>query len=89
MREALVRSRNPVAVQLGMRVGMDSVIALAKRLGIDTPIAPYPSSAIGASAVRPVDLVSAYTVFDNLGSVVEPRYVVRIDDRAGHQVCAT
>ena len=88
MREALVRSRNPVAVQLGMRVGMDSVIALAKRLGIDTPIAPYPSSAIGASAVRPVDLVSAYTVFDNLGSVVEPRYVVRIDDRAGHQVWA-
>ena len=88
MREALVRSRNPVAVQLGMQVGMDTVIALAKRLGIDTPIAPYPSSAIGASAVRPVDLVSAYSVFDNLGAVVEPRYVVRVDDRAGHQVWA-
>ena len=88
MREALVKSRNPVAVQLGMRVGMDSVIALAKRLGIETPIAPYPSSAIGASAVRPVDLVSAYTVFDNLGAVVAPRYIVRVDDRAGHQVWA-
>lgn len=88
MREALVRSRNPVAVQLGMRVGMDTVISLAKRLGIDSPIAPYPSSAIGASTVRPVDLVSAYTVFDNLGAVVDPRYVVRVDDRAGHQVWA-
>ncbi|HEY7894100.1 MAG TPA: PBP1A family penicillin-binding protein [Gemmatimonadaceae bacterium] len=88
MREALVRSRNPVAVQLGLQVGMDTVIALAKRLGIDTPIAAYPSSAIGASAVRPVDLVAAYSVFDNLGAVVEPRYVVRVDDRAGHQVWA-
>jgi penicillin-binding protein 1A len=86
MREALVRSRNTVAVQLGMRVGMDSVAALAKRLGIDSPIAPYPSSAIGASAVRPIDLVAAYTVFANLGAVVEPRYVNRIDDRAGRPV---
>ncbi len=34
MREALVESRNPVAVQLGMRVGMDSVVSLARQLGI-------------------------------------------------------
>ena len=86
MREALVRSRNPVAVQIGMRVGIDSVAALAKRLGIDAPIAPYPSSAIGASAVRPIDLVAAYSVFDNLGAVVEPRVIKRIDDRSGRAV---
>src|SRR6185503_21127031 len=34
LHEALVRSRNPVAVQLGMRVGIDSIAALAQRLGI-------------------------------------------------------
>lgn len=88
LRDALVRSRNTVAVQLGMRVGMDSVAALAKRLGIDAPIAPYPSSAIGASVVRPINLVAAYTVFDNLGSVVAPQYVKRIDDRSGRSVWA-
>ncbi|HEX6533119.1 MAG TPA: PBP1A family penicillin-binding protein [Gemmatimonadaceae bacterium] len=88
VREALVKSRNTVAVQLGMRVGIDSVAALAKRLGIDTPIAPYPSSAIGATALRPIDLVAAYSVFDNLGSVTEPRFIERIEDRAGRTVWA-
>lgn len=86
MREALVKSRNSVAVQLGLRAGIDSVAALALRLGIDTPIAPYPSSAIGATALRPIELVAAYTVFDNLGAVVEPRFIDRIEDRAGRTV---
>jgi penicillin-binding protein 1A len=83
IREGLIGSRNSVAIQLGLRVGIDSVAALAHRLGITTPIAPYPSSAIGASAVRPIELVTAYTAFANAGSMVEPRYVVRVEDLGG------
>jgi len=83
LHEALVRSRNPVAVQLGMRVGIDTIAALAQRLGIASPIAPVPSSAIGASAVRPLELVTAYSAFANLGSVVQPRLITRIDDPTG------
>ncbi|HJR62061.1 MAG TPA: PBP1A family penicillin-binding protein [Gemmatimonadaceae bacterium] len=86
LRDALAKSRNPVAVALSQRVGMDSVIALARRLGIDTPIAPYPSSAIGASAVRPLDFVAAFTSFANLGARAEPRFIVKIEDRAGRVV---
>ena len=86
MRDALVRSRNPVAVELALQLGMDSVIAMARRLGLDSPIAPYPSSAIGASVVRPVDLVAAYAAFANLGSRVEPRFISRIEDRLGRAV---
>ncbi|HZI99701.1 MAG TPA: transglycosylase domain-containing protein, partial [Gemmatimonadaceae bacterium] len=83
MREALARSRNVVAVQLAMKVGMDSVIALAKRMGIQSPINPYPSSAIGASVVQPLDMVASYTTFANLGTAVEPRFIHRIEDRGG------
>ncbi len=86
MREALTRSRNVVAVQLGQRVGMDSVAALAHHFGIESPIAPYPASAIGASEVRPLELVSAYTAFANLGTAVEPRFIQRIEDRTGRTV---
>jgi len=86
LHEALVRSRNPVAVQLGMRVGIDSIAALAQRLGISSPIALVPSSAIGASAVRPLELVTAYSAFANLGSVVQPRLITRIDDPTGKPV---
>ena len=86
MREGLVHSRNMVAIQLGMRVGMDSVAALAQRLGISTPMVPVPSSAIGASEVHPIELVAAYTAFANNGAVVQPRFITRIDDLAGRAI---
>jgi penicillin-binding protein 1A len=88
MREALARSRNVVAVQLALQVGMDSVIALAKRMGIQGAIAPYPSSAIGASALQPLDMIASYTTFANLGTAVEPRFIHRIEDRSGKVVYA-
>lgn len=86
LREALARSRNPVAVQLWQRVTGDSVVALASRMGLNAPIAPWPSSAIGASAVQPLDLVAAFTSFPNLGVPVEPRFVMSVEDAAGRVV---
>ncbi|MHB1313297.1 MAG: transglycosylase domain-containing protein [Gemmatimonadaceae bacterium] len=86
LREALTKSRNPVAVQLWQRLTGDSVIALARRLGIRSYIAPWPSSAIGASAVQPLDLVAAFTAFPNLGTPVEPRFIYRVDDAAGRTI---
>ncbi|MEA2763076.1 MAG: penicillin-binding protein, partial [Gemmatimonadaceae bacterium] len=81
LRDALARSRNVVAVQLGMKLGMDSIASLARRMGLSSKIAPYPSSAIGASVVQPLDLIAAYTTFANLGTPVEPRFIYRIEDR--------
>ena len=83
LREAITFSRNPVAVQLWMKYGADSIIALARRFGINTPISPYPASAIGASEVHPLDFIAAYTAFDNLGTPMVPRFVYRVDDRSG------
>jgi penicillin-binding protein 2D len=86
LREALTHSRNPVAVQLALRVGLDSMAAIAHRAGISTPIAEVPASALGASVVRPMDYVAAYSVWANLGSTVEPRVVTRIEDATGRVV---
>ena len=86
IRDALAKSRNVVAVELGQKLGMDSVIAMARRMGITSPIAPYPSSAIGASVVQPLNLVTAYTTFANLGTPVTPRFIYRIQDASGKTV---
>ena len=86
MREALVKSRNTVAVQVGLLIGMDSVAALAARVGVETPVAPFPSSALGASGVNPLNFVAAYTAFANLGQVVQPRLISRIEDASGRVV---
>jgi penicillin-binding protein 1A len=86
LRDAFTKSRNPVAVQLWQRVTGDSVIALARRLGVRSYIAPWPSSAIGASAVQPLDLVAAFTAFPNLGTPAEPRFLYRVEDATGRVV---
>jgi penicillin-binding protein 1A len=65
---------------------MDSVSSLAHRMGLDSDIAPYPSSAIGASVVQPLDLVAAYATVANLGARVEPRFITHIEDAAGQTV---
>lgn len=88
MREGLIHSRNMTAIQLGLRVGMDSVAALSQRLGITLPMVPVPASAIGASDVNPIDLVAAYTAFADNGAVVQPRFITRVDDAAGRAVYA-
>ena len=86
LREALSKSRNVVAVELGQRVGMDTVAALARRLGVVSPVSRLPASAIGASAVHPIELVAAYAAFANLGTAVDPQFVLRVEDRAGRTV---
>lgn len=89
MREALAKSRNVVAVQLAQQLGIDSVIATARRMGISSPIAPVPASAIGASAMQPLDLVAAYTTFATLGTPLEPRFIYRVENSAGRVVFAS
>jgi penicillin-binding protein 2D len=86
MREALVQSRNPVAVQLGLQVTMDSIAALSKRMGLDATILPYPSSAIGTASVRPLDMAAAYGTIANGGAAVKPRFLQRVEDRTGRVV---
>jgi penicillin-binding protein 1A len=86
LREALINSRNPVAVQVAMVEGLDSMSAFARRAGITTPVAPVPASALGASVVRPLDYVAAYAVWANLGSSIEPRLITRVEDAQGRIV---
>jgi penicillin-binding protein 1A len=58
--DAFARSINTAAVRLAMQVGLDKVIAAARDLGIDAPLKPYPSLALGATGVNLVDLTGAY-----------------------------
>jgi 1A family penicillin-binding protein len=83
VREGLVQSINTVAIQLGLETGIDTVLATAKRFGIESSIPPYPSSLIGAGAVRPLELVAAYSAFANRGVRVEPFLIRRVAEERG------
>jgi penicillin-binding protein 1A len=83
VRQALTQSINTIAIQLGTTTGYGAVAAEARRFGITSPVAPYPSSMIGASAVKPIELASAYTAFANDGLRAEPFLVRRVADVTG------
>ena len=83
MREALVQSRNVATVRLAQEVGIRDVIRMARRLGVGGDLPEYPSIAIGAGGVSLLDMTAAYAVFAGLGRRVEPRFILRVEDRAG------
>ena len=83
MRRGLYSSRNMVAIRLGMELGPESVIDEARRFGITTPIHPYPSIYIGSESVYPIELVSSYSAFANLGQRVAPMAITRVENARG------
>ncbi|HJU65997.1 MAG TPA: PBP1A family penicillin-binding protein, partial [Gemmatimonadaceae bacterium] len=83
MRRALYLSRNLPTVRLGMELGEQNVIAMARRLGISSPIPAYPSIHLGAAGVYPLELVGAYSAFATLGTRAAPNAIVRVENAQG------
>lgn len=83
MKGALVHSVNTVSVELLMRVGIDSVLALAQRAGIESILPAVPSLALGTGEVSLFELMRAYQAIANMGVAKEPLYISRIEDRNG------
>jgi len=59
------------------------VVKIAKKMGINSPLLPYPSIALGASEVQPLELTSAFGTIANNGVHVSPISILRIEDRNG------
>jgi membrane peptidoglycan carboxypeptidase len=76
--KSLVESRNISTEQAMGEIGVNNVINFAQSLGITTPLAPNVSTAIGTSAVRMIDQVSAYAAFANGGQKVTARAITKV-----------
>ena len=78
---AMAESDNTVFVQLAMDVGLENVVKTARDLGIDSPLDPYPSTAIGGLGVgvSPLEMASAYATFASGGIHREPFAVERVE----------
>jgi penicillin-binding protein 1A len=86
LREGLKRSINLIAVRL-IEQGFapaKQVVEYANRMGIKSRIRPYPSIALGAVEVSPLELTSAFGVYPNEGVLVEPLAILRIEDKDGN-----
>jgi penicillin-binding protein 1A len=83
LRRVLEQSRNVPTVRLMEQLGPQQVVACAHRLGIESPIQPYLSSALGASEATLIELTSAYSSFPNQGIRMVPYSIQRVVSRDG------
>jgi penicillin-binding protein 1A len=82
-REALTHSNNIVTIKILEDIGVGYAIGYAKKLGIESSLDRDLTLALGSSAMTPLELAGAYSVFANGGVRVTPFYVTRVADRDG------
>jgi penicillin-binding protein 1B len=79
---ALEESLNAAAARIANTIGLDRVLAMAKRMGFgDLP--PYPSIVLGGIEVTPMQLAQAYSIIANDGLEVQPYAVTAVVDENG------
>ncbi len=83
LKGALSHSVNVVSVEVLLRAGIDNVIALAKKMGIESTIPRVPSIALGVADLSLLEMVRAYCCFANGGIKKDAVFITRIVDRKG------
>ena len=83
LRRALAGSRNVPAVKLTDKLGINSVVDMARRFGITTPLPPYLPLALGAADMRLLEHVSAFTVFPDDGIRIDPFMIRKVSSYDG------
>ncbi|MDD2304694.1 MAG: transglycosylase domain-containing protein [Prolixibacteraceae bacterium] len=83
MEGALSKSINTIAVEVMMQAGISNVVDLAKRMGIDSDLPPYPSLALGTASVSLQEMVCAYSELVNGGRKVTPYYLKSVESNKG------
>jgi penicillin-binding protein 1A len=78
LRRALADSRNVPAVKLADKVGVQTVIDVARKFGIASPLPPYLPLALGAADLTLWEHTSAFTVFPDDGIRIEPHLIRRV-----------
>ena len=83
LEEATRRSINTVFAQMASELGGEKLASTANRIGIDSEIDPVISLTLGAGAVTPIEIASAYSSFATNGVLAPPYLIERIEDSDG------
>ncbi|MCB2185452.1 MAG: PBP1A family penicillin-binding protein [Deltaproteobacteria bacterium] len=84
--DALAHSLNRPTVDLAVREGLSQVVATAGRFGFAGPLPAYPSLALGAAEVTPLELARAYAALAAGGVLPLPLAVRQVGSPAGQEL---
>lgn len=83
---ALANSNNWISAYLIKRFPPESVIQMARKMGVVSPIDPVPAIALGTPEITLVEMVGAMNTFSNKGVFIKPYFVTRIEDKHGNLI---
>jgi penicillin-binding protein 1B len=86
VRQALEGSLNAATARLAYDVGLEPIIDVARRMGIRSPLPPYPALVLGAAEVSPLEVAQAFSALANGGLGATPLSIKKVVDRGGAPV---
>jgi penicillin-binding protein 1A len=83
---ALANSNNWISAYLIKRFPPESVIQMARKMGVTAPIDPVPAIALGTPDISLYEMVGAMNTYANKGVYIQPYFVTRIEDKNGNLI---
>ena len=84
MATAIAYSENIYAVKTHMFLGYDTLINMARRVGITEKLESIPSLPLGTNEINIINMARGYSSFANLGFKVTPHFITRVVDGNGN-----
>ena len=84
LKYALATSNNWISGWLIKRFSPQSVVKIARNMGITSFLDPVPSIVLGSSDVSLYEMVGAMNTFSNKGVYIHPIFITRIEDKNGN-----
>ncbi len=82
-RQAVEQSLNVPTARLALATGLEHIVAVARGLGVESPLEPVPALALGAFEVTPVELATVYATFAAGGARPPVHALEAVSDRDG------
>ncbi len=83
---ALANSVNYVSAFLMKRYSPEALIRLVRRMGVESPIPPYPAISLGTPDLSVYEIAGANATYANKGVYIQPTYITRIEDQSGNLI---
>lgn len=84
MAAALAYSDNIYAVKTHLFLGEETLVNMAKRVGIETNLKPLPSLALGSQEISLIEMIRAYATLANEGYKITPHLINKVEDINGN-----
>lgn len=86
LKYALATSNNWISGWLIKRFSPQSVVKIARKMGVTSFLDPVPAIVLGSSDVSLYEMIGAMNTFANKGVHIEPIFITRIEDKNGNVI---